>query len=124
LPDGRPYFGGAGANELNVDPNNGGNGVYVIDNADEGYNYSITAQLRKTFDFGLSSFFSYTFLQAKSLMKSTEIASVLFAENPNKGDPNKPELSYSESDIDLLPVVLIDTNGQRAGRQVSVFSSK
>lgn len=96
LPDGRPYFGGAGANELNVDPNNGGNGVYVIDNSSEGYNYSITAQLRKSFDFGLSSFFSYTFLQAKSLLKSTEIASVLFAENPVKGDPNNPELSYSE----------------------------
>ncbi|HAB52527.1 MAG TPA: TonB-dependent receptor, partial [Ignavibacteriales bacterium] len=96
LPDGRPYFGGAGANELNVDPNNGGNGVYVIDNSSEGYNYSITAQLRKSFDFGLSSFLSYTFLQAKSLLKSTEIASVLFAENPVKGDPNNPELSYSE----------------------------
>ena len=96
LPDGRPYFGGGGANELNVDPNNGGNGVYVIDNSSEGYNYSITAQLRKSFDFGLSSFFSYTFLQAKSLLKSTEIASVLFAENPVKGDPNQPVLSYSE----------------------------
>ncbi|HSD64508.1 MAG TPA: carboxypeptidase regulatory-like domain-containing protein [Ignavibacteriaceae bacterium] len=93
LPDGRPYYGGAGNNELNPD---GGAGVYVIDNSNEGYNYSLTAQLRKTFDFGLSSFFSYTFLEAKNLMKSTEIASVLWAENPVKGDPNKPELSYSE----------------------------
>lgn len=93
LPDGRPYFSDSLGFELNAD---GGAGAYVIDNSDEGYNYSITTQLRKTFDFGLSSFFSYTFLQAKSLMKSTEIASVLYAENPVKGDPNKPELSYSE----------------------------
>ncbi len=93
LPDGRPYYGGAGNNELNPD---GGAGVYVIDNSNEGYNYSATAQLRKLFDFGLSTFFSYTFLEAKNLMKSTEIASVLWAENPVKGDPNKPELSYSE----------------------------
>ena len=28
LPDGRPYYGGSGNNELNVDPNNTGNGVY------------------------------------------------------------------------------------------------
>lgn len=96
LPDGRPYFGGAGNNELNYDPNNAGNGVYVIDNSSEGYNYSASFQLRKAFEFGLNSFFSYTFLEAKNLMKSTEIASVLWAENPVKGDPNKPQLSYSE----------------------------
>jgi hypothetical protein len=100
LPDGRPYFKDAatGNNELNPEfgPGGGGPGVYIIDNSSEGYNYSITAQLRKTFDFGFSSFLSYTFLQAKSLMKSTEIASVLFAENPVKGDPNNPQLSNSE----------------------------
>ncbi len=93
LPDGRPYFGGAGSNELNPD---GGAGAYVIDNSSEGYNYSATAQLRRAFDFGLTSFFSYTYLEAKNLMKSTEIASVLWAENPVKGDPNKPQLGYSE----------------------------
>lgn len=96
LADGRPYFGGAGANELNVDPNNAGNGVYVIDNSSEGYNYSITAQLRKRFDFGLHTSLAYTFLVAKSLLKSTEIASVLWQENPTQGDPNKPVLSPSE----------------------------
>lgn len=94
LPDGRPYFSDTlGVFELNPD---GGAGAYVIDNSSEGYNYSITAQLRKSFDFGLSSFLSYTYLQAKSLLKSTEIASVLYAENPVKGDPNQPVLSYSE----------------------------
>lgn len=98
LPDGRPFFGGvdtAGNNVFELNPD-GGAGAYVIDNSNEGYNYSITAQLRKNFDFGLSSFLSYTFLEAKSLMKSTEIASVLWSENPVQGDPNKPGLSYSE----------------------------
>ena len=92
LPDGRPYFGGAGSNELNPD----GAGAYIIDNSTEGYNYNITAQFRKVFDFGLSTILSYSYLEAKNLMKSTEIASVLWAENPTKGDPNKPELGYSE----------------------------
>jgi hypothetical protein len=94
LPDGRPYYGGAGANELNNDGS--GAGVYVIDNSSKGYNFSFSTQLRKQFDFGLNSFFSYSFLDAKNLMKSTEIASVLWSENPNQGDPNKPDLSYSE----------------------------
>ena len=94
LPDGRPYYSdSAGNHELNPD---GGAGIYVIDNTSEGYNYSITAQIRKTFDVGLNANISYTFLQARSQMKSTEIASVLWAENPVQGNPNKPELSYSE----------------------------
>ncbi len=93
LPDKRPYYGGSGANELNPD---GGAGVYVIDNTDQGYNYSITAQLRKQFNFGLNASVSYTYLMAKNVMKSTEIASVLFSENPTKGNPNTPELGFSE----------------------------
>ena len=50
LPDGRPYYGGAGANELNPD---GGAGIYVLDNTSEGHNFNVTAQLRKTWAFGL-----------------------------------------------------------------------
>lgn len=92
LPDGRPFFG-APANELNADF---GAGIYVLDNTSEGYNFNMTAQLRKQFESGLSASLSYSYLQAKSQLKSTEIASVLFAENPVQGDPNKPELSYSE----------------------------
>ena len=35
-------------------------------------------------------------MEAKSLLKSTEIASVLWQENPTQGNPNTPTLSYSE----------------------------
>ena len=53
LPDGRPYYSdSAGNHELNPD---GGAGIYVIDNTSEGYNYSITAQIRKTFDIGVNA---------------------------------------------------------------------
>ncbi len=93
LRDGRPFYGGAGNNELNPD---GGAGIYVIDNSNKGYNYSISAQLRKNFDFGLNASVGYTFLQAKNLFRSTEIASVLWQGNPASGDPNKPELGFSE----------------------------
>ena len=96
LYDGRPYFGGAPNNELNAPFPFAGDGIYVLDNTSEGYNFNITAQLRKQFESGLYTSFSYSYLQARSQLKSTEIASVLFAENPVQGDPNKPELSYSE----------------------------
>ena len=93
LADGRPYFGGAGNNELNPD---GGAGIYVLDNADEGHNFNITAQIRKTFAFGLSAVLGYSFTEAKNNLKSTEIASVLWQNQPVQGDPNNPELAPSE----------------------------
>jgi hypothetical protein len=96
LDDGRPYFGGFGANELNEAFPFEGAGIYVIDNASDGYNLSVTAQLRKQFGSGLSTSLSYAFLESKNLFKSTEIASVLFSESPVQGDPNRPGLSHSE----------------------------
>jgi hypothetical protein len=93
LPDGRPYYGGAGNNELNAD---GGAGIYVIDNTDQGYSFNLTGQLRKTFMRSIDASLGYSFNKAKNSLKSTEIASVLWANQPVKGDPNKPELSYSE----------------------------
>ena len=92
-PDGRPYFGGFGANELNPDF---GAGIYVIDNTDEGYSFNISAQLRRAFGPSLRGSVGYSFLNAKNNQKSTEIASVLWQNQPVQGDPNRPELSYSE----------------------------
>jgi hypothetical protein len=93
LPDGRPYYGGAANAELNPD---GGAGIYVIDNTDEGHNYNLTLQLRKLFAFGLNAQASYSFTEAKNSLKSTEIASVLWQGQPIQGDPNRPRLSNSE----------------------------
>jgi hypothetical protein len=96
LADGRPYFGGVGANELNSFYPGSGEGVYVIDNVNEGSNMTITAQLRKRFGFGLNTSLAYTYLDAKNNLQSTEIASVLFQSQPVQGDPNKPNLSYAQ----------------------------
>ncbi len=96
LADGRPYFGGVGANELNEFYPGSGEGVYVIDNTDEGYSLTLTGQLRKTFVNRLQTSLAYTFLDARNNLRSTEIASVLWQSQPVQGDPNKPQLSYSE----------------------------
>ncbi len=90
-PDGRPWYG-APNNELNPD----GAGIFVIDNTDEGYSFNASAQLRKEFAFGASAGLGYAFLQAKNNLRSTEIASVLWTSQPVQGDPNQPELSFSE----------------------------
>ncbi len=92
LVDGRPYYGGAGGNELNPD----GAGIYTIGNTSEGWNLNVTAQLRKTWESGLGLAAAYSYSDARNQMKSTEIASVLWQENPVQGDPNNPRLSYSQ----------------------------
>ncbi len=96
LRDGRPYFGGFDNNELNQLFPGEFAWMYVIDNASEGWNYNVTAQLRKSFASGLNTSLSYTYQEAQNLIKSTEIASVLWAETPVQGDPNVPNLSASE----------------------------
>ena len=79
--------------ELNPD---GGAGIYVIDNTGDGYNFNVTAQLRKTLDFGLAAQVGYSYTEAKNNLRSSEIASVLWSSQPIQGNPNNPELSFSE----------------------------
>src|SRR5439155_22311609 len=91
-PDGRPYYGGFGNNELNPD----GAGIYVIDNTNKGHSLNLTGQLRKSFGANASVILGYSFTDARNTLKSSEIASVLWSNQPVKGDPNNPEPSYSE----------------------------
>ena len=106
LSDGRPFFGNCGfgtancpaggspgGNELNAD---GGAGIYVIDNKNQGHSFNVTAQLRKNFGTAVSTTLGYSFTEAKNNLKTTEIASVLWQNQPVQGDPNNPELSFAE----------------------------
>ncbi len=101
-PDGRPIYGGRILNDSlvvnGVTLFNGDaySGAYIIDNTSDGHNFNITMQLRKNFDTGLNTSLSYTFSEAKSKLKSTEIAFELWQQNPIQGNPNNPNLSFSE----------------------------
>src|SRR2546427_6003876 len=99
-PDGRPFFGGCmlaqppapatncpagsgpGGSELT---NDGGAGIYVLDNTSKGHSVNVTAQLRKNFASGLSTSIGYSFTDARNQLKSTEIASVLRSEERRVG---------------------------------------
>ncbi len=96
LADGRDYFGSAdGLNELNSFYPGSGEGVYVIDNVDEGSSLTLTAQLRGQCK-GINWSAAYTYLDAKNNLQSTEIASVLYSSQPVQGDPNNPGLAPSQ----------------------------
>lgn len=61
---------------------------------------NVTAQLRKFFDFGPAATFTtslaYSFTRAENVLKTTEIASVLWQNNPVGVDPNDPELGFAK----------------------------
>ncbi len=98
--DDRAIF--AGFNEVNIysaDPNSIGfldAGAIVMDNVAEGYQYSLTGKLQKTFNFGLRADFAYTYQESKDYTSiPAEIAADAFQRNPVVGNPNDPQLSWS-----------------------------
>jgi hypothetical protein len=69
-------------------------GVITLENTNRGYQYSITGQLRKEFANG---FYAYTYAQAKDITSNPgEIAGDAFQRLPVVGNPNQPQLAYSD----------------------------
>ncbi|MCH7886378.1 MAG: TonB-dependent receptor, partial [Candidatus Marinimicrobia bacterium] len=99
-PDGRPIYGGGILNAsviVNGDTiSHAGGGAYILDSASEGRNFNFTVQLRKNFESGFDGSLSYTFSEAKSRLKSTEIAFEIWQQNPIQENPNNPNLGFSE----------------------------
>ncbi len=97
--DTRAVFGGF--NETHIYATSGNQtfldaGVIVMDNVKEGYQYTLTAQLKKEFSFCLSMSAAYTYLKSTDYTSiPAEIAADAFQRNPVIGDPNQPILSYS-----------------------------
>lgn len=94
LPDGRPYYGGAGFNKLNSESLV--SDINVLDNTGKGYNLNLSMQLQKTYSFGLNTNLFYNFNHSESAYKLNESLNLLWQENPVQGDPNQPSLGNSE----------------------------
>ena len=90
--DGRPVYG-VRLNPTAIFP---GSCICVIDNTSDGWNLNFTAQFQRAFDFGLSLMAAYSYTDARNIQKSTEIAGDFWQGMPIGGDPNNPELSFSE----------------------------
>ena len=72
-------------------------GTIVLDNTDEGHQYSLTAKLRKNFTLNAFASLAYTYSESKDLTSSPgEIAADAFQINPAVGNINRPSLAYSD----------------------------
>ncbi|NHB68921.1 TonB-dependent receptor [Bacteroidales bacterium M08MB] len=68
----------------------------VLTNTNEGYQYSLTAQLTKNFSHGISGMFAYTYTMAKDITSNPGSAAYsAFSSNTSVSSLNDPGLSYS-----------------------------
>ncbi len=67
----------------------------LLNNTSQGYSYSLTAQLQKTFSNGLYAMAAYTYSDAKSVNDGGTISQSAWAGRPVSGDPNSESLGYS-----------------------------
>lgn len=97
----RPRFVGTGSNGAvtNADRrlNTGLNSAVVLENTNQGYSSSLTAQLSKTFTSGLYGSLAYTYSRAKEITANPgSQASSAWNSNPNVGTSNDLEMGYSQ----------------------------
>ncbi|PWJ42205.1 TonB-dependent receptor [Sediminitomix flava] len=71
-------------------------GAIVLENVDEGHQYSLTGQIQKVFDFGLFASAAYTYMESMDYTSiPAEIAADAFQRNPVVGDPNQSQFANS-----------------------------
>jgi hypothetical protein len=74
--------------------------VIFLDNTNEGYRYSLTGQLRKSFANGLQTSIAYTYGMSKDVNSGTSSTALSNYEfNQIVNNPNDPELGYSRYDL-------------------------
>jgi hypothetical protein len=100
--DGRPLYGSVGgtraiiSNDRRVNADAGN--VFLLENTNKGYAYSITTQLQKNFSQNFSLSLAYTYTDARELFsQSSSTASSAFLQNITVAGANSPELSYNNN---------------------------
>lgn len=71
----------------------------LLKNTNEGYEYSLTAQLQKQTEYGLNSSISYTFNEAKSVTNATSSRAISNWQFNENFDINDPQLGTADFEI-------------------------
>ena len=71
-------------------------GAIVMRNSNKGYSYTITGQLQKSFDNGISASLAYTYADARDVSIQGSTPFPLWSTRAVSGDPNAQTLSYSQ----------------------------
>lgn len=87
--------GGATGQKLNTGLSN----AYQLSNTDQGYRYSLTAQIAKTYPFGLNFSMAYTYGQSFDVTNGVRNSMESNWQLNQSLTPNNPSLGYSNFDI-------------------------
>lgn len=94
-PDNRPLYGFSDE-ENRINPNI--TNATVMDNTDQGYSYSLTAQLTKTFNNGLSVMAAYNYAVAKNIADGNTQHFLSYENIHSVAGGNFPQLGFSLDD--------------------------
>ena len=88
----QPIYSGAKINPLYTN-------AYLLSNTKQGSRYSLTAQVNKTFDFGLSFTAAYTYGQSKDITNGIRNSMESNWQLNQSLSPNNPGLAFSNFDV-------------------------
>jgi hypothetical protein len=114
----QPIFSGAKINSKYTN-------AYLLSNTKEGYRYSITGQVSKTFKLGLNASAAYTYGQSKDITNGIRNSMESNWQLNQALNPNSPTLGYSNFDIRHRIVVTANykVDWKHNGRFVSSFAA-
>ncbi len=90
-----PLVTGTSNSTANTRINGSVTDAILMANTNQGYSYFVTAQVKKTFDFGLDAMVAYNYTDARSVNDGGSIAQSIWRDRQVSGDPNDNTLGYS-----------------------------
>ncbi len=113
--------GGATANRVS----NNFSSVYLITNTDKGYRYQLTAQISKSYPFGMNFNVAYTYGQSKDILNGIRNSPESGWQTNQALNPNNPGLAYSNFDIRhrLIAVVQYKKSWDWGTSHISLIST-
>lgn len=97
---------------------------YLLSNTKDGYRYSLTGQISKTFPFGLNAMVAYTYGQSKDITNGIRNSMESNWQLNQALNPNNPGVGYSNFDVRhrIVSVVNYRLNWNNANKFVSNFT--
>ncbi len=98
--------------------------AYLLSNTQEGYRYSLTAQVNKTFNFGLGFNVAYTYGHSKDITNGIRNSMESNWQLNQSLSPNNPALAYSNFDIRhrIVSTANYKIDWNKTNRFISTFS--
>lgn len=113
----QPIYPSGGVNPLFTN-------AYLLSNTNKGYRYSLTAQLSKTYPFGLDIMAAYTFGRSKDITNGIRNSMESNWQLNQALNPNEPQLANSNFDVRhrIVSVLNQKLNWGGKGKLVSTFT--